>query len=52
MSEGIIGELATVLRSAAVEGIRGGEERICDAVLNRLEWQPASARRKHALAVI
>ncbi len=52
MSEGTIGELASVLRLAAVEAIRGGEERICDAVLDRLAWQPPSMRRKHSQAVI
>lgn len=52
MSEGTIGELASVLRLAAVESIRGGEERICDAVLDRLAWQPPSMRRKHSQAVI
>jgi hypothetical protein len=52
MSEGTIGELASLLRSGAIESIRGGEERICDAVLDRLRWQVPSHRRKHALAVI
>lgn len=52
MAEGTIGELATLLKLASIEAIRGGEERICDAVLDRLNWQAPSKRRKHALAVL
>lgn len=52
MSEGTVGELSILLRRAMAEAIRGGEERICDAVLDRLQWVPPSVRRKHALAVI
>ena len=52
MSEGTVGELSGLLKRAMAEAIRGGEERICDAVLDRLQWVPPSARRKHALAVI
>jgi hypothetical protein len=52
MSEGTVGELSTLLQRATAEAIRGGEERICDAVLDRMPWIPPSARRQHALAVI
>lgn len=52
MSEGTVGELSGLLKRAMAEAIRGGEERICDAVLDRLRWVPPSARRKHAEAVI
>jgi Bacterial TniB protein len=52
MSEGTVGELSYLLMRAMAEAIRGGEERICDAVLDRLEWVAPSARRKHAQAVI
>jgi hypothetical protein len=52
MSEGTVGELSALLQRAMAEAIRGGEERICDAVLDRLQWIPPSARRKHAMAVI
>jgi Bacterial TniB protein len=52
MSEGTVGELSGLLTRAMAEAIRGGEERICDAVLDRLRWVPPSGRRNHALAVI
>ena len=52
MSEGTVGELSTLLQRAMVEAMRGGEERICDAVLDRLRWIPPSKRREHARAVI
>ena len=52
MSEGTVGELSYLLVRAMAEAIRGGEERICDAALDRLQWVAPSARRKHALAVI
>lgn len=52
MSEGTVGELSGLLQRAMAEAIRGGEERICDAVLDRLKWIPPSVRRKHAMAVI
>jgi len=52
MSEGTVGELSVLLKEATIEAIRGGEERICDAVLDRLHWIPPSHRKKHALAVI
>jgi Bacterial TniB protein len=52
MSEGTVGELSGLLQRAMAEAIRGGEERICDAVLDRLAWVPPSLRRKHAMGVI
>ncbi len=52
MSGGTVGELSTLLQCAMAEAIRGGEERICDAVLDRLQWIPPSRRREHAMAVI
>jgi hypothetical protein len=52
MSEGTVGELSGLLMRAMAEAIRGGEERLCDAVLDRLRWVPPSERRKHAEAVI
>jgi Bacterial TniB protein len=52
MCEGTVGELSALLKQAFVEAIRGGEERVCDAVLDRLRWIPPSQRRKHALEVI
>ncbi len=52
MSEGSIGETSLLLNEAAVEAIRGGEERITDHVLNRLGWLPPSERRKYAISVI
>jgi hypothetical protein len=52
MAEGTVGEMSSLLKKAAIESIRGGEERICDAVLDRLRWVPPSHRRNHALAVI
>ena len=39
-SEGTIGELTRVLRQASAEAIRGGEERICHAVVDRLQLIP------------
>jgi hypothetical protein len=52
MAEGTVGELSGLLVRAMAEAIKGGEERICDAVLDRLGWVPPSKRRDHALAVI
>jgi hypothetical protein len=52
MSEGTVGELSRLLQRAMAQAIRGGEERICDAVLDRLQWIAPSVRRQHALAVI
>lgn len=52
VSEGSIGELWELLRAATAEAIRGGEERICDAVLDRLKAIPPSKRRPHALSAI
>jgi Bacterial TniB protein len=48
MSEGTIGELSRLLIAAASEAIRGGQERIDEATLRRLNWQPPSERKRRA----
>lgn len=47
MSEGLIGEVASVLAAAAVHAVRTGRERIDEAVLLSLDWIPPSQRRRH-----
>jgi len=49
MTEGTIGELATLLKSAAIYAVRTGAERIDAAVLAGLEWEPPSARHTPSL---
>lgn len=44
MTEGTIGELSMVLKIAAITAVRTGVERIDEALLNRLEWEPPSVR--------
>lgn len=45
MSEGLIGELSTVLGKAAVKAVKGGDERITVSLLNIIKWIPPSKRR-------
>lgn len=49
MTEGTIGELSMVLKIAAITAVRTGVERIDAALLNRLEWEPPSARHTPSL---
>ncbi len=44
MTEGTIGELSTLLKTAAIYAVRTGVERIDEPVLAGLEWAPPSAR--------
>ena len=44
MTEGTIGELPTLLKTAAIYAVRTGVERIDEPVLAGLEWAPPSAR--------
>lgn len=44
MSEGTIGELAAVLRAAAIAAVRSGRERIDRDGLAALQWEPPSTR--------
>ena len=44
MTEGTIGELSTLLKTAAIYAMRTGAERIDASVLAGLEWEPPSAR--------
>lgn len=46
MSEGTIGEISTLINSAAVLAIESGEERITSDVLNRCGYVPPSDRKK------
>lgn len=48
MSEGTIGELSRLLIAAATEAICSGQERIDEATLRRLNWQPPSERKRRA----
>ncbi len=52
MTEGTIGELSTVLKIAAITAVRTGVEQIDEALLNRLEWEPPSARHTPSLGRI
>jgi hypothetical protein len=52
MTDQTIGGTATLVSKAAIEAIRGGDERITDEVLNRLDWIPPSERRREAMSVI
>jgi hypothetical protein len=49
MTEGTIGELSTLLKSAAIYAVRTGAERIDASVLAGLEWEPPSARHAPSL---
>jgi type II secretory pathway predicted ATPase ExeA len=49
MTEGTIGELSTLLKTAAVSAVRTGVERIDASVLAGLEWEPPSVR--HTLSL-
>jgi hypothetical protein len=46
MSEGTIGELASLLTQAAVEAVRSGTEQINEHVLTTIAWQPPSERKR------
>lgn len=46
MTEGTIGELSTLLKTAAMYAVRTGTERIDEPVLAALEWEPPSMRHK------
>jgi hypothetical protein len=49
MTEGTIGELSTLLKSAAIYAVRTSAERIDASVLTGLEWEPPSARHTPSL---
>ena len=49
MTEGTIGELSTLLKSAAIYAVRTGTERIDASVLAGLQWEPPSARHPLSL---
>ena len=48
LSEGTIGDLATVLNLAVEAAIRSGQERIDRPLLRKLEWDPPSLQRRRA----
>lgn len=48
LSEGTIGDLASVLNLAAEAAIRTGREQIDRALLRALDWEPPSTRRRRA----
>ncbi len=48
LSEGTIGDLATVLNLATEAAIRSGRERIDCALLRELDWDPPSLQRRRA----
>lgn len=45
MSEGLLGELAEVIRRSAIAEIKAGRERITMETLSGLDWTPPSGRR-------
>jgi hypothetical protein len=49
MTEGTIGELSTLLKSAAIYAVRTGTERIDMSILAGLEWEPPSTRHPLSL---
>ncbi|MCB1781794.1 MAG: TniB family NTP-binding protein [Candidatus Competibacteraceae bacterium] len=48
LSEGTIGDLATVLNLATEAAIRSGQERIDRSLLRTLDWDPPSLQRQRA----
>ena len=52
MTEGTIGELSTLLKTAAIYAVRTGAERIDESVLAALEWEPPSARHTPSLGYV
>lgn len=52
MSEGLIGELATIIGRAAEHAIRSGHELIDAGVLGAIEWIPPRKRQGSALEVL
>lgn len=48
MGEGILGEIATVLRKAAEHGVRSGSERIDAKALDKIGWTAPSDRKRVA----
>lgn len=46
MTEGLIGEVSTLLRRAAAQAIRDGTERVTEASLSSLEWTAPSKRKR------
>lgn len=51
MSEGLIGEIYEVLKRAAIQAIRDGEERITLEGLGRMPWKRPSERRERPALV-
>jgi hypothetical protein len=49
VTEGTIGELSTLLKSAAIYAVRTGTERIDMSILAGLEWEPPSTRHPLSL---
>lgn len=49
LSEGLIGEIVTIVTKAAVVAIRSGTERISKASIDELRHVPVSKRRNSAL---
>ncbi|MBX4910903.1 MULTISPECIES: TniB family NTP-binding protein [Rhizobium] len=49
LSEGLIGEIVTVVTRAAIAAIRSGSERISKASISELRYVPISQRRNSAL---
>jgi len=49
LSEGLIGEIVTIVTKAAVPAIRSGSERITKTGIDELHHVPVSQRRSRAL---
>jgi hypothetical protein len=45
MSEGLIGELDTILTKAAIKSIESGAEKITSDILDKIDWIPPSSRK-------
>lgn len=50
MSEGLIGEVSTILVRAGVAAVQNKEERITSVTLDALKWMPPSERRGETVA--
>lgn len=47
MSDGLLGEISSILVNASVQAIESGKEKISIELLDELDWIPPSQRRRH-----
>jgi len=51
LSEGMLGDFCDLIKTAAIDAIRTGEERITVSQLSKLDWTPPSKRRQYIRAI-